>query len=206
MENFIHISFTFPTALYTGLLAIVTIYWLFSVIGFFDLDVLDVDLDADGESDFSLLGSFLNKFKLEGVPVTISLSLIILLSWLLCFLMVYHFSTQINAEWLRVVLGIWIIILTPLLTAPLVAIIITPLKPLFKGHNAQSSQDIIGKTAIVRSSKVTANFGEAKFNDGGAGLILKIRCEHVNTLQRGNSVTLKKYNAGQHTYLVTAKQ
>ena len=205
MENFLHISFTFPTALYTGLLAIVTIYWLFSVIGFFDLDVLDVDLDVDTESNLSLLGNFLNKFRLEGVPVTISLSLIILLSWLLCFLMVYYFSAQISAEWLRVVLGLWIIILIPLLTAPLVAIIITPLKPLFKGHNAQSSYDIIGKIAIVRSSKVTTSFGEAKFNDGAAGLILKIRCEYVNTLQRGDAVTLKKYNSGQHTYLVTAK-
>jgi hypothetical protein len=206
MENFLTTSFTFPAVLYSGLLAIVTIYWLFSIIGFFDLDVLDLDVEAEGEGNVSVLSHFLSKFKLDGVPVTISLSLIILFSWGVSFFISYEFSQKITEEWLRVVLGFWVLILAPFLTAPLVAVIIRPLKPLFRPQKEQSAKDIVGKIATVRSSKVTATFGEASFNDGGAGLILKIRSEENNQLEsplkRGDKVLLKHYNATQNTYVV----
>ena len=205
MENFLNTSLTFPTILYTSLLLLVTLYWLFSIIGFFDVDVLDIDLDSEAESHASLLNNFLSKFKLEGVPVTISLSLIILFSWVISFLISYEFSQKISAEGLRVVLGLWVIILAPLLSTPLVAIIITPLKPLFKQYEDQSAKNIIGKIATVRSHKVTAIFGEANFNDGGAGLILKVRTAENNPLKRGDKIILKHYNVTQNTYFVVAK-
>lgn len=203
MENFLTTSFTFPTVLYSSLLVIVTLYWLFSIIGFFDLDVLDLEVDTEGEGNVGLLSNLLSKFKLDGVPVTISVSLLILFSWVVSFLISYHFSQNIAAEWVRVLLGIWVIILAPFLTAPVVAIIISPLKSLFQSNQEQSSHDIIGQIATVRSSKVTATFGEATFNDGGAGLILKVRCKQANNqLKRGDKVLLKHYNATEHSYLV----
>ena len=208
MENFLLTSLTFPTVLYSGLLSIVTLYWIFSIIGFFDIDVLDIntELDMEAEGDISFLGQFLSKFKLDGVPLTISLSLIILFSWVLCFLVTYWFSSQIPQEWLRVIVGLWIIVLAPFITVPIVFIIIAPLKPLFTQQQECSAKDIIGQVAIVRSSKVTANFGEASFDNGGASLILKIRTTQSNKLKRGDQVILKKYNIEKHSYFVIAKQ
>lgn len=206
MINFLQTALSFPTILYTGLLAIVTLYWLFSIIGFLDIDMLDGDADlADVDSNPSLFSNFLIKFKLDGVPVTLSLSFIILFSWLICFLISNYGIQQITEEWIRVIIGFWAIVLAPFITAPIVAIIIAPLKPLFKKQEEQSSKDVIGKIAKVRSSKVTATFGEAELHDGGAGLILKVRAEEPNNIQRGNQVRLQKYNAANNTYQVIKK-
>ena len=207
MIDFLNTALTFPTVFYSGLLAIVTIYWLFSIIGFLDIDMLDADVDIDVEADSnpSVFSNFLIKFKLDGVPVTLSLSFIILFSWIICFLVTHYGISLISEEWVRVLIGLWLIILAPFITAPLVAIIIAPLKPLFKKQEEQSSKDIIGRTAKVRSSKVTANFGEAELHDGGAGLILKIRAEEPNKLKRGDQVLLQKYNLAGNTYWVVEK-
>ena len=208
MIDFLNTALAFPTIFYSGLLAIVTIYWLFSIVGFLDIDMLDADVDIDVEADSnpSVFSNFLIKFKLDGVPVTLSLSFVILFSWIICFLVANYGISQIAEEWIRVILGLWAIILAPFVTAPLVAIIIAPLKPLFKKQEEQSSKDIIGRTAKVRSSKVTANFGEAELHDGGAGLILKIRAKEPNKLQRGDQVLLQKYNVTDNTYSVKEPQ
>lgn len=202
--DFLHTALSFPTILYSGLLAIVTVYWLFSIIGFLDIDLLDTDVELDADSNPSVVSNFLIKFKLDGVPVTLSLSFIILFSWIICFLIAHYGISQLVEEWVRVLLGIWVIIFAPFITAPLVAIIIKPLKPLFKKQNEQSSKDIIGRTAKVRSAKVTTNFGEAELHDGGAGLILKIRAKEPNNIQRGDQVFLEKYDAANNTYFVIA--
>ena len=207
MIDFLNTALAFPTIFYSGLLAIVTIYWLFSIIGFLDIDMLDADVDIDVEADSnpSVFSNFLIKFKLDGVPVTLSLSFVILFSWIICFLVANYGISQITEEWIRVIMGLWAIILAPFVTAPLVAIIIAPLKPLFKKQEEQSSKDIIGRAAKVRSSKVTTSFGEAELHDGGAGLILKVRAEEPNTLKRGDQILLQKYNTADNTYWVVKK-
>ena len=205
MIEFLQTALSFPTALYTGLLGIVTIYWLFSIIGFLDIDMLDADVDIDADSSPSAFSNFLTRFKLDGVPVTLSLSFVILFSWIICFLVTYWVSSQIAEEWIRVFLGLWLIVLAPFITAPIVAIIIAPLKPLFKKQHEQGSKDIIGRVAIIRSSKVTASFGEANVQDSGAGLILKVRAEEPNDIKRGDQVLLQQYNVANNTYLVIKK-
>ena len=200
--DFLQTALSFPSILYTGLLAIVTFYWLFSIIGFLDIDMLDTDVEIDADSNPSVFSNFLIKSKLDGVPVTLTLSFIILFSWIICFLISHYGISRITEEWIRVILGLWTIILAPFITAPIVAIIVAPLKPLFKKQDEQSSKDIIGRTAKVRSSKVTANFGEAELHDGGAGLILKIRAKEPNKLKRGDQVLLQKYNVTDNTYSV----
>lgn len=202
MIEFLQTALTFPTALYTGLLGIVTIYWLFSIVGFLDIDMLDAEIDIDADSNTSAFSNFLTRFKLDGVPVTLSLSFIILFSWVVCFLITYWFSSEITEEWIRAIFGLWLIVLAPFVTAPIVAIIISPLKPLFKKQHEQGSKDIIGRIARIRSSKVIQTFGEAEVQDGGAGLILKVRAKEPNDIRRGDQVLLQKYNVANNTYLV----
>ena len=56
MGSFIDAAIGFPTAVFTGLLGIVLIYWLLAIIGLVDFEAhgLDVDVDvqaAEGEDD-----------------------------------------------------------------------------------------------------------------------------------------------------------
>jgi len=192
--GFIAGIFTFPTVFYSGLLVLVLLYWLVAGFGLGDFEssdgdvALDTDIDV-GESSLSVSG-LLSKFKLDGIPITISLSFIILASWVLSFLAVYFIYPIIPSGWVQIAIGVWILLLVPVVAAIIVSPLLQPLKPIFRKLPEKLAKDLVGKTVIVRSGKVTATVGEATLQDGGAGLILKIRCAEENTIARGDSVKL----------------
>ena len=207
MSDFIAGIFTFPTVFYSGLLVLVLLYWLVAGFGLGDFEgsegdvALDTDLDI-GESSLSV-SSLLSKFKLDGIPITISLSFIILASWVLSFLAVYFIYPMLPSGWVQIAIGAWILILAPVVGAIIVSPLLQPLKPIFKRQPQQQAKDLIGKTVKVRSGKVTATVGEAVLQDGGAGLILKIRCTVDNTIARGDLVRLQSLDQVTGFYQVT---
>lgn len=206
MIDFILGIFTFPTAFYTGLLALVLLYWLTAIFGLSSFDTSDGDmaLDTDmevGDNSYSV-ANVLSKFKLEGIPTTISLSFIILVSWVVSFVAVHFLFPMIPEDWIQVTIGFWILVIAPILSAAIVSPFLQPLKPIFKKRPDKRSQDSVGQYALVRSGKVTATVGEATLQDGGAGLILKIRCLEANKIARGDLVKLYRYDPTTGTYLV----
>lgn len=202
MEAFIQDIFTFPTIFYGGLLILVILYWLSAVVGVIDIEALEGDLDIDTDSEASGLAGWLTKFKLDGIPLTMTASLVILVSWVLCFLAVHFIYPLLPGGWVQIAMGFWILLITPVIAAMLISPLLQPLKPLFQTLPEKSAADLVGQYAVVRSGKVTATMGEADFQDGGAGLILKIRSEEPNQIKRGNRVKLKKYDQNNNTYQV----
>lgn len=204
MTDFIRELLVFPTVFYGALLIVVVLYWLSAVLGFAELDVLegDVELDVDGDTEASGISAWLTKFKLDGIPLTITLSLIILLSWVLCFVAVHFIYPLTPGGWVQILLGFWILLIAPIIAAVMVAPVLQPLKPIFRKSVAKSAADFTGQFATVRSGKVTADFGEAELSDGGAGLILKIRAAEPNTIKRGDKVKLQAYEADKNTWQV----
>lgn len=200
MEAFTHNIFTFPTVFYSGLLALVTLYWFSAIVGVTDIDSGDADPGAD--TDTGVLGDWLSKFKLDGIPLTITLSCIILTSWILCFLAVHFIYPLLPETWIQIMVGFWVLIITPVIAALFISPLLQPIKPLFKKLNVTSNTDLVGQYAIVRSGKVTATFGEAEFQDGGAGLIIKVRANEPNQISRGDQVALLSYDAAGGTYHV----
>ncbi len=204
MTDFINNILSFPTLFYTGLLGLTILYWLASSLGLADLEVADgAELEAPEVTDSS---GWMNKFKLDGIPLTISISFIIFFSWAICFLVVHFYQDKIPEGLVEVFVGLWLIILAPLVSAPIVGVLCTPLKPFFKklkedgeGRNADS---LIGHLATIRTNKVTINFGDAEIDDQGANLILKVRAEEPNDLKRGDSVVITEYLAEENTYQV----
>ncbi len=200
MEAFTHNIFTFPTVFFSGLLVLVIIYWLSAMVGVVDIDSGDADLDAD--TDTGILGGWLSKFKLDGIPLTITLSFIILVSWVLCFLAVHFIYPMLPETWVQIMVGFWALVITPVVAALIISPLLQPLKPLFKKQRVTSNTDLVGQYAIVRSGKVTATFGEAEFQDGGAGLIIKVRADEPNQIRRGDQVALLSHDAAGSTYHV----
>ena len=95
MDPFYQNISSFPTLIYTILLVVCVIYWAGAVLGLVDLDILDLDFDgfdasggdvgADSpHSTPDVLAGLLLRFGLVGVPVTISVSILVLIGWLLC--------------------------------------------------------------------------------------------------------------------------
>ena len=210
MTEFLSNILSFPTLFYTGLLGLTLLFWFASMIGLadFDFDGGDIDLEginADG-SDVAATSGFLNKFKLDGIPLTISLSFVIFLSWILSFLLVNYYQDKVADDWVKAFIGIWVILLAPVISTPIIGILLSPLKPIFRKFREEAegrkADSLVGHIARVRTDKVNMNFGDAEIDHEGASLILKIRAEEPNELKRGDKVLLTEYIEGENIYKV----
>lgn len=207
MTDFIANAFSFPTLFYTGLLILTILYWIASTLGLGEMELAD-GLELEGVEAAETSG-WMNRFKLDGIPVTISISFIIFLSWVICFLMVHYYQDKITDDLIEVFLGFWIIILAPIISAPIVGTLLTPLKPIFKklkeSADGRKADSLIGHIATIRTNKVTSEFGDAELDDEGASLILKVRAEEPNDFKRGDGVIITKYNEEENTYQIKAR-
>ena len=97
------------------------------------------------------------------------------LFWLLCMALALYFAAWLSGYLLR------------------------PLRKLFVQGEVRAHH-FVGKTAVVRTSRVDAQFGEAMVNDGGAGLIVQVRS--VEPLAQGERVVLLQFDAQKHVYHV----
>jgi len=211
MDPFYQNISSFPTAIFSVLLIVCLFYWAGAVLGLVDIDILNVDTDIDlnadsGHTTPDVLAGLLIKFKLVGVPVVITLSLIILFGWFICYFLA-HFLLGGVENWLfRFLLGI------PLFAASLVGgawittFAMKPLRAVFKNTTTQAHKHILGQRAVVRTSRVDENFGEATLDDGGAGLILKIRSSGDDTFTKGDRVVVFEKLKETNTYRVISEK
>ncbi len=205
MEVFISLITAYPVVLYTFGLVLVVLYWLVASMGLLDIDALDL---PDPESDMDLdvgaegLAGLLLKVGLNGVPLTIVLSLLILLSWIFSYFASLLLMPIVPGAILWFFAGTAILIGAWVVAVPITAILIKPLKPLFAKTKGHSRTSVLGQVAIIRTSRVDETFGEADFNDGGAGLVLKVRAETPNEFKRGDRAVLLEYLETDNAYRV----
>ncbi len=215
MDPFYQNIASFPTAIFTFLLGVVTLYWLVAVLGVVDIDILDFDIpDADGglgvnaDSDVSTpdaLAGIMLKIGLHGVPVTIIVSFISLFGWLCCYYLAHFLLGYFPEGILRYLTGIPIFFGSLFIAVMITAVIIKPLRPLFKKAQQHTEKLVLGQSAIVRTSKVDNDFGEATLDDGGAGLILKVRSSGDSVFKKGDKVVLLEYIKEKNVYRVISE-
>ena len=94
MDDFLRTALSFPTVVFTTALGVVLVYWVVVVLGAIDIDVFGVDVDLELEGDVgaegldgdldaegaSGLASLLAALRLKHAPLTVTLSVIILVS------------------------------------------------------------------------------------------------------------------------------
>ncbi|HCH25847.1 MAG: hypothetical protein ACTH4C_07350 [Psychrobacter celer] len=199
----------YPTVIFTGLVMFVTLYWLVSLLGMADMDTVELG-DAGGEADISDLSStgfftgLMLKFGLYGVPLIIILSLISLIGWLLSYLYTSFLHQNVDSGILYYVFGTGALVFVLVISMWLTGLIISPIRKNIAKIPKRNASSNIGKIAVVRTLSVTDKHGEAVLNDGGAGLILKIRSDMSdNQLKQGDKVVLVAYLDDANTYRVT---
>jgi len=212
MDPFYQNIASFPTAVFTFVLAICVLYWLFAVLGVIDLDVLDIDgldVDFDTGSEASVanaLTAIMLKFGLNGVPVTIIVSFLSLFGWLLSYYCVHYLSPYIPEGLVHILFGLVVLIAAFWVAVMITAMIVKLLRPFFQKMEQQTIKRVLGQTAVVRTSKVNNSFGEAFLNDGGAGLILKVRSCDDKVFAKGDKVVLLEYLEIDNVYRVISEQ
>jgi len=211
-DELIRISFSFPTVVFTFLLCIMMGIWLITVAGLLDLDFFNIDIDVDIDTTGAetgvgeALAGLLTSWGLTGVPLTISLSFFTLVSWATSFQLVYMGFDYIPGGPLTWLASAGVVLVSFVIAIRITVLVIKPMRPLFKNLTRTVEKTILGRIAVVRSSRVSDSFGEAIFNDMGADIMLKIRCEDSkNTFKKGDRVVPIKYDKATHTYTVVSE-
>ena len=208
MEAFFANIFSYPTVFFTVILLVLAVYWLFAILGMVDIDVLDLDMDVDADVDVDLegmtgLAGLLVTLGLTGVPVTVVMTLLALLAWLLSYFAVHLLFFWEHGSLMSYLVGSALIPAAIAVAIPVTAQLIKPLKPLFrKVYTPPPDKVLLGRSCKVRSTRVDERFGEAIADLHGASLILRIRGEAEKNLQRGDPVVLIEYRPDDNSYWV----
>lgn len=221
MEQFLTISTSFPVIVYTFLMAIVILYWLLAMLGALDIDMLDVDADVDVDVDvdadinagsgfdvdgdaegLSGLAGFMVKWGLNGVPFTVVMSVWIASAWLLCYLFTSVTLSLVSWGWLLTLLNTAWLVLALVLSLPLTAKLVKPMKSMFKSYTAAEKSSFVGKVCVVKSGHVTSDFGQAEYEDGGAGMLFDVRADVAYGIKKGDSVMLVSYDEAEGCYQI----
>ncbi|WP_304639431.1 OB-fold-containig protein [Pseudomonas sp.] len=207
MNLFLQTALSFPVVLLSALLCLAILYWIVVALGLVDIDLLDFNLDG-AESGFSNaegLGGLLLKLGFRDVPVTLLFTLLTFFAWLFAYFIELLALRFVPLGWLRYPVGLAVLVGCVMLALPLVRIVSAPLRPLFRKFNSDTTRSVLGQTAVVRSGRVTTSNGEALLENGGAGLILRIRAEESLGFKRGDRVVLLEYLQAEHAYRVISE-
>lgn len=210
MDIFLGIFLSFPVVIFSGLLSLCILYWLFAVIGLLTIDCLNFDMDMDfdaghGEIPTTGLGGLLMKFGFNQVPLTLIITFISLIGWLISYFLYHLFLLPVyDKPWIYYPLGILIFLVVLIVATYLTSYLIRPLRPLFKQLNSTDHRSLLGQTVEIRSSTVNKDKGEAIYEDGGAGLILQVRSDGSSQFKRGDKAILLDYDITLNCYQIVS--
>ncbi len=171
MEGFLQTALSFPTVLFSFLLILAIIYWGIVALGMVEIDVLDLDAESvvDGAGQAEGLAALLAKLKLNGVPVTLVLTLLSFFAWFLCYFVQLWLLSALPLGWLRYPLGAVVAVGALFLAAPLAATLCRPLRPLFRKLESTSSKSVLGQVAVVRSGRSPCNMARRCWKTAAPG-------------------------------------
>lgn len=201
MADFLTIITSFPTVVFSVLLGIIFLYWMLAILGAVDIDVFDLDVDVDADvSGIGGLTGLLSTLGLSGPPVTVTVSVLIVLSWLFSYFSSAYLLVLFPWDMFHHFIGAGLLVGSFVVAIPVTAQVIKPLKGLFVVHNAKSKKHFVGAICKITTLEVTETFGQAQINDGEAGIIISVRAKTPNTLKKGDKAVVISYEQDKSTY------
>lgn len=207
-------SLRFPTVLFTIALGIALIYWAFVLLGALDIDILgggDVSGAAKGVGEALTGGAKggAEALKLDhdgggllglgAVPITISLSFVILGGWC-ASLLGNHYGAQLlgDALWMSLI----VLVLAVAVAMLVASVLVKPLAPVFAVREGKSNKDYVGHVCTVTTGHVDDGFGQATIEDGGTVLVISVRCDRAGELTRGAKALVVDFDSTRNAYVV----
>jgi hypothetical protein len=213
MIDLIAASLAFPTVVFTILLGLVAVYWVFVIVGALELEVLDWlhgathsadaasggSVDAiDGHVHHWFDGDFatvLDALGLRGVPLTIWLSVFVLFSWALTLLGMNLAGGPLATVVGGFGAGALVTLAAVGVSAAATGVVVRPLRKITAVRGAIGHSTLVGKTCTITTMRVDGEFGQAEVADGGAGLLVQVRCAEANELTRGSQALIFDYDS-----------
>lgn len=205
MEPFLNTITSFPTVPLTVLLGIAVGYWIFALVSGATFDGADAAHGAvKGAAELAhghhhhhhepYEGGLLSLLGLAQVPLTITLSTLLLVAWTSC-VMATLFLAPVNVVFQGLVLAGALI--AGLLGA---AVVLRPLAKALNQSRPARSRDSVGQICVITSGRVDSGFGTAHVDDGAAGLNVHVVCSKANTLKKGDRAILVDFDASKNVY------
>lgn len=199
MQEFLDIATSVPLVGLTGLLVLMSAYWVFVILGAVDLELFDFDLDfdLDLDADVPAWAGLAAALGLGAVPLSVVASFLVLVGWFLSYAATYYLSGALGGGAL---MGSLYVLAGLALALPITSAAMRPLKKLFKHVPTVAGDAVIGQVCIVTSGRVDDTFGQAKLDDGGAGLLLSVRSDPESRLARGDKALIIGYDEATNRY------
>jgi len=199
---------SYPTSIYTVILGVLLIFWLFAIIGALDMDIISIDADIDFDADIEIPGfvGLMHTLGILGVPITIVSSVLIFLSWIFTYLVAAYVLPLIPGDLLKILLGTVTLIASFIVAIPITTKIVAPLRKMAIVNQAMSNKSFVGYECKVKSQTVDQEFGQGFIEDGGAGLNVRIRAKTPNDFKKGSMVHIIHYESDGNYYEVLSQQ
>lgn len=202
MNEFLQTALGFPTVVPGVVLAACALYWLLAATG-----LAGDDLDF-GEADGSTLSgaaALLSRVGLGGVPVMVVLTTLAFAAWFGTYFVQLLVLRQLP-EGVRTLAGAGTLLAVLVPAVAVTSLALRPVRRWAARLRPATDASLIGRTGVVVTPTLAADYGQASVDDGGAGLILQVRHDDPTPLKRGDRVVLIEYLEGQNAYRVVAEQ
>lgn len=195
LQSLIDSLFVGPIWPATVLLLFVLVYLAIALTTAWDLD--GWDLDPDGWQGVGALSW--RWLHLDTIPIILWLALFATLQWPLAYYLWYYLDCfRYEPTW-----GVSAILALRNAVIAMVAtrFILNPLVPYFTQGLAYEPDHLIGQSATIISQFATGMYGQAKYDTGGAPLLLNVRTDGPD-IPKGSIVQIVDYQPAKRLYYV----
>ncbi|MEU5164932.1 MULTISPECIES: hypothetical protein [Streptomyces] len=160
MNEFLSAAVTFPAVVLGAALVVVVCFWLLVLAGAAGHDSFDTDLDTEAAG-------------LGGVPVSVSASLFVVVSWCTCLTGSVLVLRSGATGTLRAVLHLAVLAGALLIARGVVRMLVRRFRRYFAAEPPPSREDFVGQVCTIRTGSVSADFGQAEVAaaDGSTAIV-----------------------------------
>lgn len=117
MDAFFDTISSYPTSVYTVILGIMLVFWLFAIVGMLDIDLIPTDVDeglfepdVNFEGDIPGFVGLLHTLGLTGVPFTLVISIIALIGFTLSYVISTYLLIPLGSTLIRYAAGTLVLV------------------------------------------------------------------------------------------------
>lgn len=215
MAEFIANISSFPTVVFSLMLILVGAFWILAILGAVDIDVFDVDLDFDIDVDIDAdadasgvtgLAGFLLQYGLNGIPITVVISMLTLFSWLFCYFGSAYLLPLLPGTILKLAGGTVMIGACLFIALPITAKSLKPMKHFFTSPTAVKKDSFVGSPCVITTLEVTESFGQAELSVEGTTVLLDVRTKPEYNFSKGDKAAIVSYEESSETYEVIPEE
>ncbi len=183
---------SFPTVIFTFLLAVCVLWWLASML----FAGLDVDVDADGSDGIG------DQFGFTAMPLPLALSFLSLGGWVTTALLQSALGSADDDFKLGVGAAIGVLGAAIAAGLLLVKIFSKPLGRLFATESAPTRRSTVGSFCKIRTLQVNEGFGHAEVLNGPTrGALIAVRAKD-GRFTRGDTAQVIDYDEASNSFVI----